>query len=103
MTAWVATLLLPTAMWAVGHGLAVRNTPLPAFWLFPVVGFFTPSGLLRWCARPFAEQAVAWVLSVVAWAGIFLVHDVRLFVVFGLLAGAWGFALGLTRLRPPTT
>lgn len=103
MTAWVVALMLPTALWAVGHGLVARNTPLPAFWLFPVVGFFTPSGLLRWCGRPFAEQAVAWVLSVVAWAGILLVHDVQVFVAFGLLSGAWGFALGLKQLRPPTT
>jgi ribosomal protein S14/DNA-directed RNA polymerase subunit RPC12/RpoP len=101
MTGWVATLLLPTALWAVGHGLAARNAPLPAFWAFPVVGFLTPSGLLRWCARPFAEQLVAWVLSVVGWAGIFLVHDVQVFIAFGLLAGAWGFALGLKQLRAP--
>jgi len=103
MTAWLATLLLPTALWAVGHGLAAGKAPLPAFWLFPVLGFVSPSGLLRWNARPFAEQALAWVLSVVAWAGIFLVHDVQLFIAFGLLAAAWGFALGLKRLRPPAT
>jgi len=33
------------------------------------------------------------VLSVVAWRGVFLVHDVQVFIAFGLVTGAWGFAL----------
>jgi ribosomal protein S14/DNA-directed RNA polymerase subunit RPC12/RpoP len=100
MTGWLLTLLVPSVMWALGHALpgpADRRLPLVAY---PVAGFLAPAALVRWCGRPFPEQVAAWVVSLIAWAGAFVIHDGQVFAAFGILGAAWGLALGARALRP---
>ena len=99
MTGWALTLLVPSALWALGHVLSGRTAAQPTFAASGVAGFFAPAGLLRWLGRPFPEQLVAWVVSVVAWAGAFVIRDAQVFVAFGLIGAGWGLALGLKALR----
>ncbi len=99
MSGWAATILVPLALWGLGHLLATREAPLPNPAVSSLIGFFAPAGLLRWCARPFPEQALATVISIVAWAGVFIVHEGGLFAALGLLTAAWGFGVGLRNVR----
>jgi ribosomal protein S14 len=99
MTGWVLTLLVPSALWALAHALSGRTAATPSFAVCGVAGFLAPAALLRWCGRPFAEQLLAWVISVVAWAGAFVIRDPQVFVAFGLVGAVWGLALGLKTLK----
>jgi ribosomal protein S14 len=99
MIAWVLSLLVPSALWALAHVLSRRTTVSPSFAVHGVAGFLAPAGLLRWCGRPFPEQLIAWVVSVVAWAGAFVIRDAQVFIAFGLVGAVWGLALGLQTLR----
>jgi len=100
MTGWLATLLVPGALWALGRRLAGSGGAAPSLAVHGAAGFLGAAGLLSWRERPFAEQAAAWVLGVVEWGGAFLVRDAGVFVAFGLAGAAWGVALGLQALRP---
>jgi len=105
MTAWLATLLVPGALWFLGRQLAVRGVSPPSLPVHAVFGFAGVAGLLCWRARPFAEQLAAWVLGVLAWAGVFLDRDLEIFAAFGLVGAAWGVGLGVKTLKatsPPT-
>jgi hypothetical protein len=102
MIGWALTLLVPSVAWAVAHASAKRATARPSFAMCGAAGFLAPAALLRWCGRPFPEQLLGWVLSVVAWAGAFVIRDGQVFVAFGLVGAVWGFALGLKSLRVPT-
>jgi len=99
MIGWALTLLVPSAAWALAHTLAGRAAARPSFAVCGAAGFLAPAALLRWCGRPFPEQLLGWVVSVVAWAGAFMIRDGQVFVAFGLGGAAWGFALGLKSLR----
>ncbi|HVN30681.1 MAG TPA: hypothetical protein VMT45_01715 [Thermoanaerobaculaceae bacterium] len=99
MTGWVLTLLVPSALWVAAHVLSGRTAASPSFAVHGVAGFLAPAGLLRWCGRPFPEQLIAWAVSVVAWAGAFVIHDLQIFVAFGIVGAVWGLALGLKTLR----
>jgi DNA-directed RNA polymerase subunit RPC12/RpoP len=100
MTGWVLTVLGPSAAWVLAHLLARRTPVRLPFLAHPVVGFLVPPALLRWCGRSFPEQAVAWVVSVLTWGGVFMIHDLQVFAAFGLIGAVWGFVLGLTALKP---
>ena len=102
MTGWALTLLVPSTLWALSHALSGRTATQPTLGVCGVAGFLAPAGLLRWCGRPFPEQLLAWVISVVAWAGAFVIRDGQVFVAFGLIGAAWGLALGLKTLRVST-
>jgi Flp pilus assembly pilin Flp len=99
MTAWLATLLVPGAWWFVGRRLAVQQQGVPSLAVHGILGFLGPAGLMCWRGRPFAEQLVAWAVGVIAWAGIFVIRDPRVFVAFGLVGATWGTALGLKTLK----
>lgn len=101
MIGWALTLLVPSATWALAYAAAGRAAVRPSFAVCGAAGFLAPAALLRWCGRPFAEQLLGWVLSVVAWAGAFVIRDGQVFVAFGLVGGVWGLALGLKSLRVP--
>jgi hypothetical protein len=103
MIGWALTILVPSALWTLGGLFSGRTASQPSFAVYGAVGFLAPAGLLRWCGRPFPEQVVAWVVSVVAWAGAFVIRDAQLFAAFGLIGAVWGLALGLKTLRvsPP--
>jgi len=102
MIGWALTLLVPSVAWALAHTLAGRAAARPSFAVCGVAGFLAPAALLRWCGRPFPEQLIGWVVSVVAWAGAFVIRDGQVFVAFGLVGAVWGLALGLKSLRVPT-
>lgn len=99
MTGWALTLLVPSALWALGHVLSGRDTAHPALGACGIAGFLAPAGLLRRCGRPFPEQLIAWVVSVVAWAGLFVIRDTQVFLAFGLVGAVWGLALGLKTVQ----
>jgi hypothetical protein len=103
MIGWALTILVPSALWTLGGVLSGRTASKPSLAAYGAAGFLAPAGLLRWCGRPFPEQLVAWVLSVGAWAGAFVIRDAQLFAAFGLIGAVWGLALGLKTLRvsPP--
>jgi hypothetical protein len=100
MTGWILTVFGPSAAWVLAHLLTRRIPARLPFLAHPVVGFLAPPVLLRWCGRPFPEQAVAWVVSVLTWGGVFMIHDLQVFAAFGLLGAVWGFVLGLPALKP---
>ena len=100
MTGWLATLLVPGALWLVGRQLAANAAAVPSLPLHCLLGFLGPAGLVCWCRRPFTEQLLAWVVGVIAWAGIFVIRDPQLFVAFGLVGATWGGILGLKTLKP---
>ena len=102
MTGWALTLLVPSTLWALSHALSGRTTMQPTLGVCGVAGFLAPAGLLRWFGRPFPEQLLAWVISVVAWAGAFVIRDGQVFVAFGLVGAVWGLVLGLKKLRVST-
>ncbi len=101
MTAWLATLAVPGALWALGRRLRARGGAPPSLAIHAAAGFLGVAGLVSWRGRPFAEQAAAWVVGVVEWAGIFVVGDLQVCAAFGLVGAAWGVGLGLSSLRPP--
>jgi hypothetical protein len=98
MTGWALTLLVPSALWALAHVFSGRTAAKPSLAVHGIAGFLAPAGLLRWCGRPFPEQLIAWVLSVVAWAGAFVIRDPQVFVAFGFIGAVWGLMLGLKTL-----
>ena len=99
MIGWALTLLVPSAAWALAHAVASPTAARPPFAVCGAAGFLAPAALLRWCGRPFPEQLLGWVVSVVAWAGAFVIRDGQVFVAFGLVGAVWGLALGLKSLR----
>jgi hypothetical protein len=101
MIGWALTLLVPSVAWAVAHASAKRATARPSFAMCGAAGFLAPAALLRWCGRPFPEQLLGWVVSVLAWAGAFVIRDGQVFAAFGLIGAVWGLALGLKSLRTP--
>jgi DNA-directed RNA polymerase subunit RPC12/RpoP len=100
MTGWILTVFGPSAMWVLAHLLARRTPVRLPFLAHLVAGFLAPPALLRWCGRPFPEQVAAWVVSVLAWGGVFMIHDFQVFAAFSLLGAGWGFVLGLKVLKP---
>ncbi|HVN76991.1 MAG TPA: hypothetical protein VMT19_11775 [Thermoanaerobaculaceae bacterium] len=101
MTVWLATLLVPLGLWALGRGLAEREAPAPSVAVHGLFGFAGAAGLLCWRGRPFVEQAAAWVVGVLAWGGLFLIRDLQVFAAFGLVGAAWGAGLGMMAGKPP--
>ncbi len=100
MSGWLLALLVPSALWALGAATARSKPAHMPILAYPAAGFLAPAALLAWCGRPLAEQAAAWVLSLIAWAGALIVGDWQVFAAFGLLGAFWGLALGLPELRP---
>lgn len=99
MTGWLTALLVSAGLWLAGRRVAVRGTAAPSLPLHAILGFFGPAGLLSWRRRPFPEQLIAWVVGLVAWAGVFVARDVQMFIAFGLIGAAWGTVLGLDTLK----
>jgi hypothetical protein len=102
MTGWALTLLFPSVLWALGHLLSQRAFGRPTPAVSGIAGFLAPAGLMRYCGRPFPEQLIAWAVSVVAWAGAFVIRDPQVFIAFGLVGAVWGFALGFGSTRLAT-
>jgi hypothetical protein len=100
MTAWLVALALPALAWLAGHLVAGRRA-LPGPRASAVLGFFALPGVVRWGGRRAPEQILAWLLSVVGYAGLVMAHDGQVFVAVGLLGALWGFLLGLKTKRPP--
>jgi hypothetical protein len=100
MTGWLLTLFVPLAFWGLGHATAPRTARPLTFPVYAVAGFLAPAALLRWCGRPFPEQLAGWLVSVIAWTGVFVIHDAELFAAFGILGAAWGLVLGTKTLKP---
>ncbi len=100
MIGWLAAVLVPGALWALGARLAARREAKPSLRVDALAGFLGAGGLLAWRRRPFAEQAAAWVVGGVEWAGAFVIRDPEVFVAFGLVGAAWAAGLALGSLRP---
>jgi hypothetical protein len=85
----------PVALLWLGSVLASRGSSPPGPAQAPLVALLALPTLVRWYGRPFPEQLLALLVSIVGWGGPLLADDWMVLVASGLVGAAWGLWLGV--------